>query len=717
MAQRTFILAALSAPVVVSATAEGRARGNPVRKVVNLLHAMEQKVKAEGEKADELYKKFMCYCENSGGDLQASINAAGDKIPQMNAAIEAASQQKTQLKADLKAHQTDRRAAEDAMAEATALREKEEAAFDKALAENKANLGATKTAEDDISKGMEASFLQTNTAEVFRNVVNTQKMNDGDRQELLSFLAGPQSGDYAPASMEISGILKTMADEMAADQKDMIATEKAAVEEYEKLMAAKKKEAGVLQKAIEEKMQRVGDLSVEIATLKDDAGDTAETLAEDQKFAKDLKKNCAEKTGLHEQEQKVRGEELVALADTIKLLNDDDALDLFKKTLPSASSSFLQVQRSGASLRAEARALLANVRSKSKGHRHHLDFILLALNGRKVGFEKISKLIDNLVAIVKKEQANDDDKKEYCEAQFDQTEDKKKGLTRTVSDVKTVIAEAKDSIATFDEEIAALKAGIVALDKQVKEAMTQRLAEKTEHKELMQSSTAAKELLLFAKNRLNKFYNPRLYKAPPKRELSEGDQIYENNGGDIPEEAPGGIANTGISAFVQVSAKKEAPPPPPATAAAYKKKGEESNGVIAMIDLLVQDLDREMTVAQTEETNAIAEYEQTVADASDKRRQDSRSLTDKEAAVADAKSALEKAVADKKSATKELMILDKVIMDLHGECDWLLKYAEVREEGRTNEIDSLGKAKDVLNGADYSLLQQSAHTRKFLRHQ
>merc|ERR1719517_360800 len=157
----------------------------------------------------------------------------------------------------------------------------------------------------------------------------------------------------------------------------------------------------------------------------------------------------------------------------------------------------------------------------------------------------------------------------------------------------------------------------------------------------MQSNTAAKELILFAKNRLNKFYNPALYKPPPKRQLSEGDQIYENAGGDIPTEAPGGIANTGIS-FMQVSMRKDAPPPPPATAAAYKKKGGESNSIIAMMDLLVKDLDEEMTVSETEEKNAQAAYEKTIAEAAEKRRQDSKSLTDKEASKADLEGALEK---------------------------------------------------------------------------
>ena len=57
---------------------------------------------------------------------------------------------------------------------------------------------------------------------------------------------------------------------------------------------------------------------------------------------------------------------------------------------------------------------------------------------------------------------------------------------------------------------------------------------------------------------------------------------------------------------------------------------------------------------------------------------------------------------------------EKYISSLHGECDWLLKYHEVRKEARADEIDALGKAKAVLNGADYSLLQRS-HSHKFLR--
>merc|ERR1719336_359231 len=236
--------------------------------------------------------------------------------------------------------------------------------------------------------------------------------------------------------------------------------------------------------------------------------------------------------------------------------------------------SLVQVQDSSAAMRQRAVDALAKSRSGMRpGQHRHIDFVLLALRGRKVGFEKVAKLVDSLVVTLNNEQKDDDNKKAYCEAQFDSADDKKKALERSISDTTTVIEETKESLATLAEEIKALKAGIVALDKAVAEATDQRKSEAAEYQELITSNAAAKELILFAKNRLQKFYNPRLHKAAPERELSEGDQIYVNEGGDIPTAAPGGIANTGITAFVQLNA---AVAPPPEAAAAYKKKSEGS---------------------------------------------------------------------------------------------------------------------------------------------
>merc|ERR1719498_13398 len=175
-------------------------------------------------------------------------------------------------------------------------------------------------------------------------------------------------------------------------------------------------------------------------------------------------------------------------------------------------------------------------------------------------------MIDDMVALMKEEQLDDDAKKEYCEKQFDHADDKKKALERTEGKLEKAIANAKESIAALKEEIAALGEGIVALDKSVAEATDQRREENSDYQTLMMNNQAAKELLQYAKNRLNKFYNPKLYNPP--------------------------------AMFMQISAHRgDQPGPPPAGPGAHKN--QDGNGVIAMIDTLIKDLDMEMTEAKT----------------------------------------------------------------------------------------------------------------------
>merc|ERR1719450_755173 len=73
---------------------------NPIRKVVNMLQMMEAKVTAEGKKAEELYDKYMCYCENADGTLGQSIAVAEAKIPQLEALLKGGGATMDQLKAD-----------------------------------------------------------------------------------------------------------------------------------------------------------------------------------------------------------------------------------------------------------------------------------------------------------------------------------------------------------------------------------------------------------------------------------------------------------------------------------------------------------------------------------------------------------------------------------------------------------------------------------------
>merc|ERR1719465_10107 len=122
---------------------------------------------------------------------------------------------------------------------------------------------------------------------------------------------------------------------MEKDLAELKAQEATAVQDFEGMKAAKEKEIAAATKAIEEKTKRTGEVAVEIVNLKEDLDDTTESLIEDKKFLADLEKNCETKKKEQAERSKMRADELVALADTIRILNDDDALEFFKKTLPS----------------------------------------------------------------------------------------------------------------------------------------------------------------------------------------------------------------------------------------------------------------------------------------------------------------------------------------------------------------------------------------------
>jgi len=664
---------------------------NPIRRVVNLLQAMQKQVKGDGEKEEELYKKFMCYCTTGKSQLETAVTMAEEKIPKVTAALEEAKSRKAQLDSDIKDHKADRAEGKDALAKATALRAKEATAYAKLKSELETNLSAMAAAIKAIEGGMAGSFLQTTAAGALRRLAVDADMPSVDRDELTSFLSQGSSNGYAPKSGQISGILKQMKDTMAQELADATATEEKAIEDFEALSKAKTAEIEALTVAIEQKLESSGELGVEIVNMEEDIDDTSKALDEYKKFLAELNKGCDTKTAEWEERSKTRADELLAIHETIKILNDDDALELFKKALPAPSL----VQVLVTSKEVQRNALHALGSAKAKDSR--LALISMTLRGGAKSFDKVLKMIDEMVALLGEEQTSDDAKKAYCEKELDAAEDEKKVLDIKLSDLEKATDDTEESIATLTEEVKALLKGIKDLDAQVKEATTNREKENAFYKKTMQEDSAAKDILKMAKNRLAKFYAPKTYQPPAKEERSSMGRISEE-----------------MSLQQQ---QKASPGPPPDTWTAYETKSEEHGGVIAMVDLLIADLDKEMTMMTTEEKDAQKEYEEFVAEAGEKRATDSKSAEQKSGEKAELEAALIKLQQDAKDTTKEAYLKDVQIKDLHLECDWLISTYEVRKEARAGEVDSLKKAKAVLSGADYSLVQTAVrHSDSVVHH-
>ena len=177
---------------------------------------------------------------------------------------------------------------------------------------------------------------------------------------------------------------------MEKELADITKDENTAIAEFESLVAAKEKEIAAATEAIEMKTEKNGEMAVKIVNLKNDLEDAQDALGEDQKFVAELKKGCATAEKDYEARKAGRAEEAVAVAETIKILNDDDALDLFKKTLPSPT--LLQMTQTSRNVRDEALAAFGDL--KDQKHSTQLGMIQLALMGKKAGFEKIIKMLD-----------------------------------------------------------------------------------------------------------------------------------------------------------------------------------------------------------------------------------------------------------------------------------------------------------------------------------
>merc|ERR1719389_1274802 len=370
---------------------------------------------------------------------------------------------------------------------------------------------------------------------------------------------------------------------------------------------------------------------------------------------------------------KMRNMEITAISEAIGILNDDDALDVFKKALPSSfvqTVGFLQKGEEKASRARKAQALLAAVAGKTKDV--HLNLMLYTLGSKlkmKSGaFEEVKKMIDDMVVLLGKQQKEDEKQKAYCEDEFEKAADEEAAAKTKLAQTDATLAELTDKIGTLMEEISALGASIDALDKEVADATEQRKEEHAVYVEQMQMNEAAMGLVDKAKNRMQKFYNPTLYKAPPKTEMSMEEKTIQ--------------AGTFAQVLMHV-----APPPAPEMPSGPVQKNGKSAGVISMMDTIISDLGSDMKDMEYEEKTAQKDYAELMADSQETRAGDSKALTGKTTTKAETEATLMTTKEIRSATATDLKQIGTVIADLHAACDFIMQNFDLRKEARTNEIE------------------------------
>merc|ERR1719407_76343 len=293
------------------------------------------------------------------------------------------------------------------------------------------------------------------------------------------------------------------------------------------------------------------------------------------------------------------------------------------------------------------------------------------------------KMIDDMVVLLGKNAADDEKQKAYCEDELEKAADEESATKTKLGQVDATLAELTDKIGTLMEEISELTASIAALDKSVADATEMRKEEHAEYVASMQMNEVAMGLVEKAKNRMQKFYNPTLYKAPPKTEATMEEKII--------------TAGT----FAQVHMHIELPQAPDMPTG-FVQKSTKSAGVIAMMDTIIKDLGDDMKDMEYEEKTAQTDYAELMADSQTTRTGDVKALTGKKSTKAETEDSLMTTKEIRSATATDLKQVTTVIADLHAACDFIMQNFDLRKEARTAEIEGLKNAKAVLAGASFS---------------
>jgi len=673
----TSLLVSGAAALTVRNSAE-EAKNRPVTKVINLLKDMQKQLGKETEADQAIYDKMACWCETNDKAKTKAIADAETKIDQLTSKIEELTGQSARLTTEIANLEKEVAANQQALDKATALREKQLAEFNAEEKDLLQSIGALKSAVTVLKK--HNSFLQSGTGAstemelALPNVALVMKHTfsaHGDRlksviapssykkaEEFIQSVMSqaPSAGSYANQSGEIFGILSQMLETFEADLSNAQKEESANQAAYEDLKAAKEEEIAAGQAQIDKKTDELADTDEKNAQAKVDKEDTENTLAADQEFLSMLKEKCQMTDKEWEQRQKTRALEQEAVSKALEFLTSDDAHDLFTRTFNflqlSGKAGMKERKQAAFKLLAEAAAAAKNPKLSALAARVQLD-----------AFTKVKKAIDDMIADLIKEKADEIKHKDFCTEEFNQNEKDTEKNERKKADLTALIESLAQKIKVLSDEIENLEKEIADMQVQMKRAGEDREKENAEFQATVADQRATQKLLTGALGALKEFY-----------------------------------AKGTKGAFLQNG--QPAGPPPPAGFKSYENNAGGS-GVIGMITEIVNDAKAMETEAIRDEKDAQAAYETFV-------QETNKSIAANEQSIVSKKDDRAKAEEDKVTAEKdldstmvELEQLANYKAELHTSCDFTLKNFDLRQEARDQEVEALRQAKAILSGADF----------------
>jgi hypothetical protein len=487
---------------------------------------------------------------------------------------------------------------------------------------------------------------------------------------MQSFLAIPGYQSYAPQSGQVFGILKQMQEDFEASLSDAQKAELKAQEEYAALKAAKEAELDAGKKAVlqlDEDIANHGEKHAEAAKAHEDATDQ---LALDQEFLADLKSKCAESEEEFAARTKSRLEEIAAVSDTIKILNTDEAFDVFDKSV----NSFLQLQIS--TVQKQQRVLQrATSRSTKLALQRALHLGAQTLSSEQAArlkaavelnvFEKVLAEIDKLVVELGKQQQDEVQQRDWCTEEFAGNERDTSAAEDKKATIETNIADAEKSIEEFTSKITSAQESVAEMQKQMKRASENREAENAEFQQTIADQRLTQTILQKAVERMKQVYAFLQQQPGAAHIATSGNHTNAGNG--------------------------------PARFTKYEQNAGGSR-VVAMLEKVLSESEQMEDEALKSEDDSQAEYENFMKDSNRDITKQMELIADLSASRAKTKAALSMAKTDLEQTIGDISGLNDALGDVHKSCDFLMKNFEARQAARAAEMEALKEGKAILKG-------------------
>jgi len=674
---------------------------SPVTRIVELLKGLSETIEKEGKKEEDLYETYVCWGKSVIEQKTAS-NAAGESrieeletyIADLDAGRIELTSERTDLEKEIAAHLSD-------LEEMKANREKENTDFKDAEAEMSQAVSALKSAIDtlgDATKDHKEGVFLAMRSGLKNGVESFQKQQASLRYAVklgerflekadATFLRRILTGDvpkadwkklnrkatfkmaYKARSFKIQDVLKKMHSTFSANLEEARANEAEAQNKYEELSNAKSDQLGEARAALQKMASENGEKGQSKEESQQEVDDLKKQVENDTRFIKETEEALANKKKEWKARSVARTGELAAISKAINILYNDDARDNFKKSFASQEGFFFLQTGQTASA---AGALRAAARKSGDSRLLSLAAMVAAPGNKGMDFAPIVDKINKLIADLKGEQEEDLETKENCErGRMDDTRQAAL-VSRDIDEMTDEMNKLRGEIAEHEKEIAEK----TAQRKQTREELAAAdEIRKEEHAEWKVSDAEDAEAAATVKQAKDVLANH--YKQMEKDAF-------------LQQDAP------------QVVAGEAPPPPPPTFDGSYGGKQEENQGIVSIMEMVEEDINKDRQKGKQEEDDAQGRFDKFEKESKDQIKDLSGAISDLEGTVGQKEKDVARIGKEQGTAKGELDAVMKKMADISPNCEYFAVNYKLRFANRNVEIDGLNKAKTILEGGTFA---------------